>query len=160
MNINDRILSHRYFPRLVARFEAKRKRAAEGDCWLWLGLCNEDGYGYLSIRKRSIGAHRVAWVLANGPIPDGLHVLHRCDNPPCCNPAHLFLGAHRENIADMVRKRRHAYGEKNGLAVLTVEQVRAIRADPRGMNTVAVDYGIHKGTVWDIRKRRRWAWLD
>jgi hypothetical protein len=80
-----------------------------GDCWRWTGARNANGYGILTRRRlnlRSVLAHRYSWMLANGPIPAGLHVLHRCDNPPCVRPGHLFLGTDADNNADMRRKGR------------------------------------------------------
>lgn len=73
-------------------------------CWLWQGHCDRGGYGRLAGAR----AHREAWVQTFGPIPDGLWVLHRCDNPPCCNPRHLFLGTPKDNTRDMMEKGRHA----------------------------------------------------
>lgn len=75
-------------------------------CWPWTGSRTRTGYGKCSVDGRHVAAHRLAWQLTNGPIPDGLHVLHRCDNPPCCNPGHLFLGTHTDNVRDMLAKGR------------------------------------------------------
>ena len=104
-------------------------RRGSDDCWEWSGPRNRQGYGtsrslVAGIRAK---AHRVAWMLSRGSIPDGIFVCHHCDNPPCCNPAHLFLGTHAENMRDMVQKDRgprmkpekthcingHAYTEQN-----------------------------------------------
>src|SRR5687768_7875966 len=86
---------------------------SRGDgCWAWTGVMGTNGYGLFWVRRgfkqySSVGAHRVAWRLANGPVPDGLWVLHRCDNPRCVRPDHLFLGTHSDNMRDMWSKNRH-----------------------------------------------------
>lgn len=80
-----------------------------GDCWRWTGTHKATGYGRLSWGgRRAAPAHRVAWELTHGVIPDGVHVLHRCDNPTCVNPAHLFLGTHADNMSDRREKGRYA----------------------------------------------------
>lgn len=101
-------------------------RVTKGDnCWEWTGARNHKGYGEIGADGRVQKAHRIAWVLTYGPIHDGVDVLHRCDNPPCCRPDHLFLGDDADNMADMVRKGRskqsqrthcpqgHPYDEEN-----------------------------------------------
>jgi hypothetical protein len=89
------------------RFWSKVNRSAADACWTWKGRVTEKNkYGRASVNGKKIPAHRVAFALANGAIPDGLYVLHRCDNPPCCNPAHLFLGTYKDNIDDMDAKGR------------------------------------------------------
>jgi hypothetical protein len=79
-------------------------------CWEWQAYCNKDGYGQVGYQGTVTGAHRVSWILENGPIPDGLCVLHKCDNPSCVRPDHLFLGTRVDNSDDKVAKGRQAKG--------------------------------------------------
>lgn len=101
---------------LTTRLEANTIRDDRSGCLVWIGRRDKDGYGQISVCGRPMRAHRVAWVLANGPIPRGLCVLHSCDNPPCVNvrEGHLFLGTNTENMADRDAKGRQAKGLRNG----------------------------------------------
>lgn len=94
---------------LADRFWSKVDRSA--DCWLWTGARTPTGYGALHGQERL--APRMAWTLSVGPIPMGLQVLHRCDNPPCVNPDHLWLGTQQDNMADMIAKGRAAWQKPN-----------------------------------------------
>lgn len=98
-----------------------------GPCWQWMGATNR-GYGAFQLGTSSkshvVGAHKVAWTLYNGPVPDEMHVLHKCDNRACVKPDHLFLGTNSDNIADRVAKGRSV----RATAKLTMKDVRSVRA--------------------------------
>jgi hypothetical protein len=85
-----------------------------GDCWTWTGSTLRGGYGFAWFEHRGWQSHRLAWTLTNGAIPDGMVVRHRCDNPPCCNPSHLELGSHNDNVADAVERGRTKLGRGRG----------------------------------------------
>jgi hypothetical protein len=119
-------------------------------------------YGRFKFRGVEYHAHRVSWELANGPIPEGLLVCHRCDNPPCVNPAHLFLGTQADNLADRDAKGRAVYrrGSKNGAAKLTEESVRHIRRrlkEGELQKTLAAEYGVSQSLIAQIRKGQVWG---
>lgn len=128
-------------------------------CWLWLGEPDDRGYGVISDLGQRIKAHRFSWIFHNGPIPAGLCVLHKCDNPPCVNPDHLFLGTKGDNIQDCKAKGRTARGESHGSARLTSEQVIAIRnsfpAIPKCR--LARIYGVTETHIREIINREKWA---
>lgn len=90
------------------------RSGGETACWPWTRSCIKRGYGQVSMEKAMWLTHRLAWTLTNGAIPDGLLVLHDCDNPPCCNPKHHFLGTYQDNSDDMVSKDRQAQGDQHG----------------------------------------------
>jgi hypothetical protein len=102
-------------------------------------------------------AHRAAWELTNGPVRNGLFVLHRCDNRACVNPAHLFLGTHDDNMADMVSKGRQARGSVNGRAKLTEESVREILAVPTQGRVLAKRFGVTPQCISRVRRGHAWA---
>jgi hypothetical protein len=89
-----------------ARFWAKVTVGEKGECWLWTGAKHKFGYGVVSLSRKAVTAHRVSYALANGGIPDGAQILHRCDVPGCCNPSHLYAGTPQQNIDDMHNRGR------------------------------------------------------
>lgn len=135
-----------------------------GDCWPWTGCKNWAGYGKVGVENQLKGTHRVAWELTNGPIPDGLHVCHRCDNPPCCNPDHLFLGTRSDNMRDAWAKGRGVHqvmhGEQHGMAKVTEADVREIRtryaAGGVTQAALAAVYGISDVQVSNIVRHKNW----
>lgn len=118
-----------------------KKTAVCGECLEWVSFKAPSGYGHFMVWGAPWRAHRVAWIIANGPIPQGMHVLHTCDNPACVKVEHLFLGTHAQNMDDMAKKGRAcrrvgprppfrvAKGSSNGSSKLTEEQVTQMRAD-------------------------------
>lgn len=135
---------------------------AIGNCWEWTACQLPHGYGQLSKDgKKGLRAHRVAWEDANGPIPDGMNVLHRCDNPPCVRPSHLFLGTQKDNMHDASVKSRIRVpafkGEKNPASKLTPEKVAAIRADTGTCKAIAARHGTSRRNAANIRLGRTWA---
>ena len=133
-------------------------------CWEWLGFRREWGHGSISIGRgpKKIGAHVLSWILHNGPIPEGLSVLHRCDNGWCVNPSHLWIGTQLDNIRDCISKSRNALGEKQGIARLTDELVRKIRLEWPQLNQCALanKYGLNHGTIWKVVHRKTWRHVE
>lgn len=170
-----------------ARFDAKVDRRGPDECWPWTSTRTPKGYGKFTLSRTSKKyAHRLAYEFEHGAIPDGLHVCHRCDNPPCCNPAHLFAGTNAENVADRVAKGRgRIIGPRfpNGkLSRRTVDPRDGTRGRPRGAEHpkaklteadvrlirdlyasggatyrgLAADFGINPMSVWAVVARKSW----
>lgn len=127
-------------------------------CWIWTGPRNSQGYGMLNSGKMKIFAHRFSWGIHNGPIPEGMCVLHHCDNPRCvrADRDHLFLGTRLINNSDMVLKRRHAFGSRHARAKLSEEDIPMIRKDSRPNTEIAKEYGVTKNVISDIKLRVTW----
>lgn len=137
-----------------------------GDCWEWRGAKSSFGHGSFRLGSKIVGAHRFAYEIAFGTLPerDGYHgtcVCHRCDNPSCVNPAHLFIGSVQDNLADMHRKRRHTRpkGLANAAAVLTERQVRQIRVSPGTCQALGDVFGVNKSTISNIKRKKTWPHL-
>jgi hypothetical protein len=155
----------------LVRFQSKVDRRGPDDCWEWRGSQGTRGYGSFRTDGKTVRAHRMAYELARGPIPDGMMICHHCDNPPCCNPAHLFLGTAGDNVRDMVAKGRNrrrsdesgvrfARGEDHGSAKLTAPEVLEIRrrvSAGERQTEIAKELGVDKGLIWQIKERRIWT---
>lgn len=132
-----------------------------GECWIWTGLTTREGYGLAYLHGRHYRAHRVADELTNGPIPDGVVICHRCDNPACVHPEHLFRGTQADNLDDMRAKGRdrYAYGEDASNVKLTGQQVDAIRemrSSGKLHREIAEAFGVSTATVGRILAGRSW----
>lgn len=133
-----------------------------GDCWEWTAHRKPGGYGQFTVTKGQFHtAHAVSYALTHGPIPPGMVICHRCDNPPCVNPDHLFMGTQVDNALDMFAKGRgnRAVGTANASARLTEDNVRTIRRTPRGprfLMVLAETYGVSTRTISKIRAHQTW----
>lgn len=145
---------------LIDRFEAQYIPEPNCGCWLWVGAdrsgSRDDGYGQIVVDGKKCAAHRVAWELFRGPIPDGLFALHRCDVMPCVNPDHLFLGTRSDNMRDMTRKGR---GRGAALMKIPPEIVQAVREAEGSSYEIGQRFGIGPGYVRDLRLGTRRAVL-
>lgn len=128
-------------------------------CWWWTAGVNETGYGRIQTKNGPSRAHRISYELHKGPIPQGMGVLHRCDQPGCVNPDHLFLGTPADNAADREAKGRNRppRGEGQRSAKLTENQVREIRAASGKQRDIAKRFGVTQANVWAILARKTWA---
>jgi HNH endonuclease len=137
--------------------------AAPDECWIWKGY-RRFGYGMFTASGRShLMSHRISWELHRGPIPPGMGVLHRCDNPACVNPAHLFLGTQKDNMRDCKKKGRTAHGERQGRAKLTasnVAQIRRMRQSGEACAEIGKRFNVHPDHVTRIANGRQWRHLQ
>ena len=138
-------------------------------CWNWTA-CTQLGYGTIYAcghKSKRLWAHRVSWELHHGPVPDGLFVLHHCDNPSCVRPDHLFLGTTFDNVHDCMSKGRWPEairGESHANAKLTDDEVREIRSRYSTKDTsctrLAAQYGVSRSLIWLIVRRMRWQHIE
>lgn len=152
---------------LVERFEAKFTRGPVAECWLWQGSIAPNGYGKLGGGTSQLSAHRVAYELANGPIPEGLYICHTCDVRNCVNPAHLFAGTCSDNLRDCVSKGRHNWqrpdraqtrGENHATAKLSdaqVSEIRRLASLGAGQSELARKFGVTQPHVGRLINRKR-----
>jgi hypothetical protein len=146
-----------------------RRVVRQDGCWLWSGSSRYGRFRLGGKLDKMISPHRFSYELANGPVPAGLFVCHRCDNPRCVNPGHLFAGTAGDNIRDCVEKGRargtfkkgfdprRLIGAKSPHAKLTDQQAISIRADSRPNKYIAADYGVSPSLVGRIKRREIWT---
>jgi hypothetical protein len=138
---------------IAERFNSKVDKSNPEGCWLWLGHRSSGGYGKLGNKIAS----RISWEITNGAIPEGLDVCHHCDNPPCVNPNHLFLGNASDNIKDAVSKGRINHrGEKNSNAKITYSLAEEIRNSCLPYRKLAEIYGLSKAAIYYIKNNITW----
>ena len=160
----------------IERFWNRVQKGGPNECWPWIAGCIPSGYGsFPADDGKNWAAHRFAWTLKNGPIPPGKFVLHSCDNPPCVNDNHHFLGTKKDNTHDMIAKGRggwkkgdewqsghagkSAKGERNRHAKLTASDIPIIRqkaADGKKLTEIADEYGLWATTIGMIVSRKNW----
>jgi hypothetical protein len=148
---------------LAERLWIKVRILGPDECWEWQGSKTPEGYGRIKVGPKhgpSLAAHRAVYEITHGPIPEGMHVCHKCDNPPCCNPQHLFAGTPAENVTDKVSKGRQARGERGPSAKLTASKVTEMRQcyaeDGASIDKLAAIYGVAATTVANIIRRKKW----
>ncbi len=136
---------------------------SNGTCLEWTGSKDKNGYGRMFLDGKPTLVHRIAWEIHNGPIPEGMHILHRFDNPPCIRIDHLFLGDQNANNQDCIQKgrahKRGLRGEDHNQAKLTENQVMKIRASKEHVRILAEKYGVAQGTISDIQIGKSWQHL-
>lgn len=147
------LISQGFSPTILKRFW----RNVTSDCWNWIGKRNNKGYGVIGhggSSTKQLLAHRVSWMIHFGAIPDGMCVLHKCDNPPCVRPDHLFLGTKKDNLQDMSKK-----GRNRGAGRLTEDQIleifSAIESTPH--SELASRFGVGKKHIQRIATGLRWG---
>lgn len=146
---------------LRERLEQKFVKGRPDECWEWTAAINSSGYGMIGLGRRTDGtvhAHRAAFKIYVGEIPDGLDVCHTCDNRICVNPNHLYTGTRKDNMQDCVKRGRtnKPSGENHPRARLTVQDVIEIRASTKSMNELAAQYGVGLTTIQNVLHRKSW----
>lgn len=156
-----------FHPEPVVRFWGKVDKTAghgpDGECWLWTGAVDEDGYGRFIVEGKRVGVHKFSYQLHHGEVPKGMCVCHKCDVRNCVRDDHLWLGSSAANTADMIAKGRDRYllGQECVASKLTDEEALAIlRDDYHSQSELAEKYGVSRATVCLIKSRKTWKHLQ
>jgi len=144
----------------LARFWAKVDKRGPDNCWEWTACTLKSGYGHFKIGDSNYIATRVSYMIANDEDPGGLCVCHECDNPPCVNPSHLWLGTFQEDMKDRDQKKRQAHGETMGSSVLTENQVQEILGSRETHQDIADRYGVAHCTIYQIKCGKAWEHVE
>lgn len=150
---------------IAERLWAKTNKGEPNECWEWQGTRHPKGHGQIGRGRRQDGlayTHVVAWEVTYGPVPSGTYVCHRCDNPPCVNPRHLFLGTPADNTRDMIKKQRHSFGERHAskLTEDDVIKIRRLLAEGMTQQAVADRFSVSRSMIGHVGKFNRWALTD
>ena len=143
-------------------FWSNIQKSIDTECWIYTKCISTTGYGRIQINRKFVFAHRFSYQLHFGDIPDGMFICHHCDNPPCCNPSHLFLGTSSDNSNDMAAKFRNDKGEEhwnNKLNQTQVLEIKSLLKNGESVSNIANTYNVHVNTIYDIRNNRIWKWL-
>jgi hypothetical protein len=143
----------------ACRFWAKVDVVTPDMCWQWTHYCLPFGHGQAWLQGKTFLSHRVAYFLMRGVIPPSTHVRHLCDNPRCCNPAHLALGTDLDNSNDKCLQGRQARGSRNGRSKLCEQQVMYIYKSSKTQEELALQFGIQQSMVSRIKNGVYWSWL-
>lgn len=145
------------FYSLKERLEFRSRRNTNG-CLEWTGAKTPTGYGCIRFKRKYIRTHRACYEAHYGPIPDGLHVLHDCDNPSCIEISHLRLGTQKTNMEDMIGKGRanKVKGENHPSNKISPSDIPGIRSSKESLSSIAKRFGVNLGTIWKIKKRLIW----
>ncbi len=161
--MNNKKIYFQRFKSLEEKFWEKVEKHDSDGCWVWIGSM-KNRYGSMFDGEKCVPAHKLSWRIRHGKYPpEKTMVLHKCDNPLCVNPNHLFIGTQQDNMDDMISKGRHRYpiGEKVHTSKLKESDVIEIRKLSKSLKPSAVSeiFGVSQSAIKHIIKRRSWAWL-